>query len=874
MSAAIPLVCPLARADRVAGCGGKAANLARALRLGLPVPAGVVITDRAFREFLGANGLAAAAESPPAGGAAAEALRARVVAATIPPPLWDELTAALAGLPPGERLAVRSSAVGEDSAHASFAGQLDSILGIDRDKGLESALLACWASYWSGRALAYQSSRGTRLRGMGVIVQRLVRARFAGVLFTRGPGATEDETLLAEYCHGLGDALVSGRVNPGRVVLSRAGGCLEMTPPETGDGGPDGDRLAELARVGRALEEALGAPQDVEWAVGEDNQLYVLQSRPITAAHGAGARRVVWSNANVSENYPEPISPLLYSVASAGYYHYFRNLALAFGFARERVRAMERPLRHVIGVHGARMYYNLTNIHAVLRQAPLGEALAGFFNSFVGAAQTPRVSPHGGAARRGPLARAAELCRVAAKTTWQFLFLPQRVAAFERTADEFAARTDPADLDRRDLLDLLDDLRVFLDIRCHRWKDASLADAASMVTYGALKRLIAREFPSDDCPALHNNLLKGLADVISSVPIARLWDLSRRVRHDDTLATLFASCDGEELLTRLRQRPEFAAVRAEFEDYLRQWGFRRSGELMLTVPSFQERPAELLDILKVYAARDGDSPAEQMERQGAARATETARVLSELRRRKLARFLPWPTKATLARVLMRWARRSIALRERARLKQALLYNRLRRIALAIGGRLTARRGLETADDIFFLTYQEIDDLLSGSAMFPEQVKELVRLRRAGHAALSAAKPPDGIELGEGAYLPPSIASTPADGPTDGEPILSGVSACGGRVTGRAAVLRDVSEFGLLAAGDVLVTRQTDPGWGPVFPLIRGLVIERGGMLSHGAIIAREFGIPAVVGVRDATRRIATGQTLTVDGDRGLVHLVG
>jgi pyruvate,water dikinase len=872
MSAATPLVCPLAQADRVSGCGGKAANLARVLRLGLPVPAGVVVTDRAFREFLDANGLA---DAPRAGPAGAEAVRTRVMSATIPPSIRGELATALADLPPGDSLAVRSSAIGEDSAHASFAGQLDSLLGVDRDKDLERSLIACWASYWSERALAYQASRGVCLDGMGVIVQCLVRARFAGVLFTRNPATADEATLLAEYCHGLGDALVSGRVNPGRIVLSRADGCcLEMTPPEEGDGKPDSAQLAELARAGRTLEEALGAPQDVEWAVGEDGQLYILQSRPITAREPE-VRRVVWSNANVNENFPDPISPLLYSVASAGYYHYFRNLALAFGFDAERVRAMEHPLRHLIGVHGARMYYNLTNIHAVLRQAPLGESLAGFFNSFVGAAQTPRASVHASTTRRGPLARAAELCRVVVKTTWQFLFLSRRVAAFERTVDEFAARTEPADLGRRTLLDLLDDLRAFLDIRCHRWLNASLADAASMVTYGALKRLIAREFPSEDCLALHNNLLKGLADVISSVPIARLWDLSRQVRQDAALSALFASCDGEELLARLRQQPKFAVFRTEFEDYLRQWGFRRSGELMLTVPSFQERPAELLDILKAYAARDGDSPAVQLGRQAAARAAETARVLAELRRRKLVRFVPWPTKATLARVLMRWARRSIALRERARLKQALLYNRLRRIALAIGDQLTQQGRLEKPDDVFCLTYQEIDDLLSGSAMFPDQVKDLVRLRRAGHAALGATKPPDSIERSEGAYLPPTAASAPAPagGAANGEPILTGVSACGGCVTGRAAVLRDVSEFGLLAGGDVLVTRQTDPGWGPVFPLIRGLVIERGGMLSHGAIIAREYGIPAVVGARDATRRIVTGQTLTVDGDRGLVRLV-
>jgi pyruvate,water dikinase len=711
-------------------------------------------------------------------------------------------------------------------------------------------------------------------------VQRLVRARLSGVLFTRNPDAAGGATLLAEYCYGPGDALVSGRVNPGRIVLGRDGTASRRAVPEQeADGAvPSDAQLGQLVRAGLALEEAFGGPQDVEWAIGFDERLYLVQSRPITVAvKGAeptGGRIQVWSNANVNENYPEPISPLLYSIAAEGYYHYFRNLGLAFGFAPERVWAMEPALRHIIGVHGARMYYNLTNIHAVLRQAPCGGLLAGFFNSFVGASQSPPPARHERPVRRGPLSRLIELGRIAFQTARHFCFLTRRVEAFERTVADFAARTDPDALEGRPLAELLDDFRAFRTIRCHRWLNASLADAAAMISYGALKRLLRREFPEADRSALHNTLLKG-TDVVSGVPVARLWELAQRVRAEPALADLFTTPDSREILAALRTRPDLAGFRDDFEAFLRDWGFRRSGELMLTVPSFQERPEELIDLLKAYAARGGESPADLLRRQAAERAAETARVLSLLRRRKQVPLLPWPNKATLARTLLRWAQRSIALRERARLKQALLYSRLRRIALAIGRELTGRGTLEGGDDVFFLTASEIEDLLAGSAMFAHQVGDLVRLRRAGHAALAATVPPDSFELAEGSYWAGQpLSPCPLVTLSGGQPLsLSGVGACGGRVTGRAALLRDVSEFALLAGGDVLVTRQTDPGWGPVFPLIRGLVIERGGMLSHGAILAREYGIPAVVGVADATRRIAAGQTLAVDGDRGIVEVL-
>jgi pyruvate,water dikinase len=248
-------------------------------------------------------------------------------------------------------------------------------------------------------------------------------------------------------------------------------------------------------------------------------------------------------------------------------------------------------------------------------------------------------------------------------------------------------------------------------------------------------------------------------------------------------------------------------------------------------------------------------------------------VLAALRRRPVSRWLPFVRQSLPAAILLKWTQRAIQLRERARLKQALLYSRLRRVALALGTGLASRGRLAHADDIFFLTFEEVDSLASGSEMFPDHVAELVALRRRAHAELGRTTPPDALHLDAGAYLDPAPGTAPTSAAGEVHGHLAGVGACGGSTTGRAAILLDVTESHRLTAGDILVTRQTDPGWGPIFPLISGLVIERGGMLSHGAIIAREFGIPSVVGVKDATRLIAHGGSVTVDGDRGLVHVL-
>jgi phosphohistidine swiveling domain-containing protein len=900
-------VIPLDRAEDARATGAKAHNLARMRRLNLPVPPGFVITAGALEDTLLHNDLSTRIEAatrqlnprdPPSLRRASEAVRALLEGAEVPRSLRDEISAACARLLPGSAVIVRSSAVGEDGAASSFAGQLDSILDVRGEDELFRAILACWSSYWSDRCLFYQASREALLLGMGIVVQELVQSKISGVLFTEAPGAPSGDELFAEYCFGQGTALVSGAINPGSFAVSRASlRVRRIAAPEqeaiAGAAALLTDAcIVELARAALSLEAHFGAPQDIEWTLDPLGRLFLVQSRPITTSKRANERasssaapRVTWSNANVNENFPAPISPLLYSIASAGYSNYFKNLAKAYGISERRIRAMEDPLRSIIGVHGARMYYNLTNIHAFLSVAPFGDTLAEYFNTYVGASapdgKKPGIAPRRGVGRAADL---AELAVVAATTANQYRTIENKIREFEARVDAFAERTRPPVLAEKSKNELLADLRAFVDIRCNRWTNASLADAASAVCYGLLKQALREALPDADQGALHNTLLKGLPDIVSSQPAVEIWELSRLVRADAELRALLEGEGGAAVLIAIERDKErggerFAAFRSALDRSLERWGFRGSGELMLTEPSFQEDPAGLLAIVKTYMAIDGTSPAEVMKRQDEERVAETARVIALLRDPRRGSLVSRTLRARAVSLLLGWTQRSIGLRERARLKQALLYSRFRRVALAIGEALVKEGGIDAPADIFFLTHQEIDALLSGSAMFPYRVRDLIALRREEHRELSSMAPPDVITLPEGDYLEMAGAAALAEGAKAASPggaapdDLRGAGTCGGRITAPAAVIGDMSEAHRLAAGDVLVTRQTDPGWGPVFFLIKGLVMERGGMLSHGAIIAREFGIPAVVGVREATQRIRHGSTVAVDGDRGTVRLL-
>jgi len=558
----------LAEATDASLVGGKAYALGRLIRAGVVVPEGFVLTTDALERHLGGFGDTATASTQRRGGA--EEQRKRVLESPLPTSVCDALVGHAASLLGQESVVVRSSAVGEDGAGESFAGQLDSILNVTDDVQLERAVRDVWASLWSERAEFYRKARGVPMRGMGVIVQRQVDARVAGVMFT----ITSTGEMLVEYGAGLADRLVAGEVDPGRVAIDRATGASRQL--RRNDECWLGNRhLEQLRLAGLAAETEFGAAQDVEWAIDGSGSLYVVQSRPITApvripaAPAPSGRRISWSNANVNENFPRPISPLLYSIASAGYTHYFRNLAAACGVSPARIRAMEPAFQQIIGVHGARMYYNLTSIHSVLRLAPFGDALTKSFDAFVGA--------DGGAvestelARRGKVRQAGEVAVIAARAGMLLLQIGGRIERFERTVDDFASRAEPSRLERLSLVELRELLAAFIEIRCHEWLDASLADGAAMISYGALERLLSGAGMD---AGTHTSLLKAIPNVVSGEPVLRLWDLSRLVRRDPALNELFDASHADAVLDAVATDPRFAEFRLAFQRFLDEWGFR------------------------------------------------------------------------------------------------------------------------------------------------------------------------------------------------------------------------------------------------------------------------------------------------------------
>ena len=879
---------PLSDAGDATAFGAKAATLARMIAAGYSVPPGHALHNNVFQSHLQRAGLLAAmrdvlhisVNSAPDEVEKISSDFAEKIKTTTLDTSFENFLHSIATNAKGMPFAVRSSAIGEDSAAHSFAGQLDSILGVHGSEGLKEAVAKVWASLRSVRSLHYQQRRDVCLDSMGVILQTQVDARHAGVMFTRAPVEISHGriAIIIEYCNGLGERLVAGEADPVRVLIDpRTREIFSHVDGEDEVSRLDDSDITALVREGMRLEQDFGEPLDIEWAIDTGGKLWLLQARPITTKQKT-PRRVTWTNANIAENFPEPVSPFLYSIVRRGYAAYFRNLGLGFGISRCRITAMNDALEHIVGIHGGRLYYNLSNIHTVISLAPGGNWLTRAFNDFVGATQFP--PPQELPAQRW-IERKLELLRVAVMTIWRYLHAESGLIRFEKTVDAFCARTRPAELKALSSLALLGSLREFLVIRLQRWNDAALADTAAMVCYGLLQRQLRRWLPGAANENLHNNLLVGLPGLASYAPVEKLWELSRLIRGNSELADLFASAESATIARQLHEHERFSGFLVKLQEYMEHWGFRSSGELMLTRPSPEENSGQTLELLRSYAALDSPSPQQQLKEQAAVRETTTGEVARQLTPNALWRRMPF-SRAWQFKLLLVATQGAIRLRERARQKQAKLYVRLRHIILAIGHRLVATGHLASSDEIFYLECDEVDALLSGHAMFPYDVSSRIRERRSEQTRLAAMTPPDNFELDWGDYLPQQasgqmlqkVAADPDRSADSGDvQRLQGIGACGGRLTANAVVLADASEAGRMQQGDIVVTRQTDPGWACVFFLAQGLVIERGGMLSHGAIIARELGIPAVVGVRDATRRIRNGDRLFIDGDRGVVEIL-
>ena len=869
-------VVPLADARDARRFGSKAAGLAALHHLpGVRVPAGFAIDAAAFRAALEAalpasqwpaQLLAGSASSRR--GARLEAIRQRLIAAPLPALLRAEVTAALTALG-DDSVAVRSSALHEDAADASAAGLQETALGV---RGLDAVLAAvarCFASIYQERAMTYLARRPAAVRkdvAVALVVQRMVRADVAGVMFTVDPVGGDRGVTVIEAAPGLGCSVVDGGASPDVFRVARATGrvlsadlgekaaamrvapCgaverVELPADERGKRCLTDAQLAELAALGDALERAAGAPRDVEWAFA-DGALWALQSRPVV---GASAQRAkgdlddpatwVWSNVNVGEALPGVATPLTWSIAAA-----FSDKGFRRAFGALGCRAPE-GLELVGSFHG-RIYLNLTNFMRVARQVPAfnPKMLLEFGGGGGLEAIEGQVAPGdwGAFLARLPLTGARYLAENAA--------LDLRVERFDR---DFRARRES--LDRTDLpalshsaLDaLFGELLALLD----RTGEVMLTCASGYLASVVGLRALLRVAVGAEADRFERELLSGVSDLESAMPGVALFHMAEVARGDAPARAALLSSDPASL--RVADLPP-GPTRRSFENFLRAYGFRCPREAELATPRWREAPGTLFAALRALLERVDDSALRRLERQHHARAEAEAEL-----QRSVA-----PVARSVARHLLQRTWRFSRLRERMRARVTEALGFLRTVAVEASRRMERMAPAAGRDGAFYLAADELRAWLSGELGDPTN---LVTVRRA--QVLRDVARPDPPPTFVGA--PPAGAPTPIPGGDR----WTGVAAAKGVVTGVVRVLRDPADGAALRPGEVLVTSVADVGWTPLFLVAAAVVTELGGALSHAALVAREYGVPAVASVAGATRALKTGDRVRVDGDRGVVERI-
>ncbi len=831
----VELVLPLARLRRrdASRAGGKAANLGELLAAGLPVPDGFCVTTAAYRLARG-------------GTQVPESVAVAVRSA------W----AALAGAAPDLPLAVRSSATSEDTRHASAAGQYETVLNVRGPDDLLAAVRRCWDSLHSGRAAAYRARRGQGGHdpAMAVLVQPMLAPQCAGVVFTADPLSGDRRRVVLEAVRGTADALVSGRGTPERLVLTRVGEVLERTAS-----GPvclDDEWARRLVQLALRAERVFGVPQDIEWALA-DGQFWLLQSRPIAkpprTRRSNAAAPVVWSNVNVGELLPDVVTPMAWSLL-----HMFVMQLFAPFFRLIGIDLRREPW--FVRIAG-RVYANLSIF------ARFGRALPGArleLDVAFGGHETTR--PEVSAALRASAADCGwgVRARVLAGLPWLLLTFLRYCGprSNERLVQKVTRRTDA--LVALELAGQSD--RALLELLTTGIRDAcrdanALAAAAVGVTLSQALFRLTRRWLEDDSGALANRLLSGAGAMASADSALELWRLAEWGRaQPEVRQVLDSQAEFGQAQPALQATPAGREFLARWGEWNTRHGHHTFAELDVGRPRWSESPDYVLGLLRSYAAAPADHTPPAVH---ARRDAERTRLVADCR----LRLAGWRWR--LLEYVMRRARRGLATRENFKSQAVRVVAVMRGALLEFGRRLVRRGVLAAPDDVFFFEVEELESLLDGRLGSAAGAR--VAARRAECERYRALDPPPVIV----GTLDEAQSRTPAAQPVDGDShVWRGLAVSPGRAAGPARVVLRPDGTDPVRPGEILVAPFTDPGWSVYFLTAAGLVVDMGGLLSHGSIVAREYGIPAVVNVGPATTRIRTGQWVEVDGDRGVVRVGG
>jgi pyruvate,water dikinase len=801
-----------------------------------------------------------------------QAVAERVREATLPQDVARAVTDALLAMrnEGATSFAVRSSATHEDQEGASAAGMHSTLLNLTRDDEVLDAIRVCWSSLFRPRVLSYLRALGEEVPvSVGVVIQAMVPAETSGVLFTANPLTGDAGEVVINAAYGLGSAVVDGRVTPDtyrvdkatgqlrdriigdkaqQTILDRSGGVREVAVPlaDRRAQALSEQRLLQLTELAKRVERHFGNARDVEWAFAQ-HEVYVLQARPVVLPSARSRRgpkrdrpidrrRIVWSNANVGEALPGVATPLTWSVLSQFSDLGFRRAFGAMGCSVPRDAEL-------VGDFRGRIFINLTEFSAIMSQIPW-------------------IHPST-LVRLGGGQYASELDEVVAErsSTGFFLRLPQTVSRYARENFRLQARLeeferyfadertringiDPRLLEPSGLDRMLGDVEHLLD----ETGSIMLTAYANLLSAVLVLMGLLRAFTQREGSGFYRELLSGLQDVSSARPGFVLWQIAQMAREEPEAAARICASDASRLL--VSDLPA-GRTRDALGRFLEEYGFRGVREAEIAAPRWSEDPTLMFATLRSHLGSSVDMAGRERE-------TQRIRIEAEEKLKKSVPFVLRPAVTKLLDLVRHFTR----MREHLRGHVVEVLGMFRRVALEASRRIEAREPEAGSNAAFYLTLAEVRRVLYDDN---ERVAIRVQRRRLEHERNQALPEP-----------PATFVGFPPDDPgaASSAKRLRGLAASRGVAEGRVRILRDPVEAAKFEPGEVLVVAAADTGWAPLFLAASGVVTELGGPLSHAAIILREYGVPAVVNVANATRSLRNGDIVRLNGDTGTVEVLG
>lgn len=766
--------------------------------------------------------------------------------------------------------AVRSSAVGEDGFLNSFAGQMESYLYV-KPQDVRLRIQDVINSAYSDRIKFYREKNGLSSDDIrvGVVIQEMINSEVSGVAFSSNPITGNRNAVLISSVFGLGEGLVSGELNadtfviedekiernivekPYKIVFDKEKGCgtkqeavhnpLESSLSDL--------QIRELVEKVKEITNIYGRPQDIEWAYA-DGKLYILQSRPITTLENTADKsqqEVIWDNSNIIESYSGVTTPLTFSFIKDVYTEIYKQFLLIMGVEHELIDE-NQDIFQMLGLIEGRVYYNLLNWYRLLRLMPGYEINAGFMESMMGVKQKLNQIPKVKQSRKNKYIRLTNLVK---SLIINLVKLPKDIDNFYNLINTTLSPYEDNKLENKNANELVE---IYFELESKlvkNWQAPLINDFYAMIFYGLLKKSLA---VIDEKGTLQNDLLTGETGIISTEPIKMIKEISNKICSDNLTKEFFLNNDENEIQKQLKN----FEIHKDIDKFIQKFGNRCIGELKLETVTYKQDSKLLLYLIKSYV------------KLGLCDLKKEALREKEIRL-NAEKIVKTKIKNPLFNFILKNARLRVKNRENLRFERTRLFGLVREIFLALGTNFAYENIIETKRDIFYLTKEEIFNYVKGTSVNFD-LKTVIKNRKKEFKNFENKHPSDrfstyGIVYKSNDFKQENNAVIKNEGIG-----LKGIGCCAGIVKAKVKIVHSAAESAGLE-GCIMAAERTDPGWVPLFPISKGILVERGSILSHSAIVAREMGIPAIVSINNLLSELKDGDEVEMDGSTGEIRIL-